>query len=378
MNNKGPFSYENWKAALNGLPVQTTYEVPLFTDVRIIGTKEECGPYQFINTEHWGVAGTLRQAIILRVEYRLVDDLAHEFPEHTENDRYHGGDLNDEVAALASLILGSRMKAGGLTRRYDSEDPKGWPLAAYESDTPYLFPIPYGSKGAILPRAIDDTYLDQLRDLRSLVMLAPHDASVLVRVARLYQDALWMAESEPQLAWLIFVSAIETAADHWNRSEYSPIERLRFAHPKLVEELMRVDGEEHAIKVAEMISNSLGATKKFVKFILNFLPPPPKKRPPEKAQVSWTYRNLKKTLNKVYEHRSGALHGGKPFPPPMCNIPGWVSGGNGFCEKPSGLAVKSLGGAWVKEDYPINLHAFEYIVRGALCLWWKSMVPDPQ
>jgi hypothetical protein len=378
MNNKGPFSYENWKAALNGLPVQTTYEVPLFTDVRIIGTKEECGPYQFINTEHRGVAGTLRQAIILRVEYRLVDDLAHEFPEHTENDRYHGGDLNDEVAALASLILGSRMKAGELTRRYDSKDPKGWPLAVYENDTPYLSPIAYGSKGAILPRAINDAYLDQLRDLCSLIMLAPDDASVLVRVARLYQDALWVAESEPQLTWLFLVSAIETAADHWSQSEDSSLERLRFAHPKLVKELIKVGGEEHALNVAEMLSGSLGATQKFVNFILNFLTTPPRKRPPERAQVSWVRDDLKKILKKVYEHRSRALHGGKPFPPPMCNIPGWVSGASEFCERSPALAVKSRGGTWIEKDYPINLHMFEYIARGALCLWWKSMVPDPQ
>jgi len=33
----------------------------------------------------------------------------------------------------------------------------------------------------------------------------------LTRAARLYQDALWMIESEPSLAWLLLVSAIETA-----------------------------------------------------------------------------------------------------------------------------------------------------------------------
>jgi len=83
---------------------------------------------------------------------------------------------------------------------------------------------------------------------------------------------------------------------------------------------------------------------------------------------------MKKTLSKIYGYRSRALHDGKPFPAPMClppfkEDPSWAA----HAEKPIGLATSTLGATWLADDVPILLNTFEYIVRGCLLKWWKSL-----
>ena len=68
-------------------------------------------------------------------------------------------------------------------------------------------------------------------DISSLPSLGAEQAIALVRSARLYQDALWLAESEPNLSWLLLVSAIETAANLWRSRKDLPLERLKESRP---------------------------------------------------------------------------------------------------------------------------------------------------
>ncbi len=80
---------------------------------------------------------------------------------------------------------------------------------------------------------------------------------------------------------------------------------------------------------------------------------------------------MKKSLAKVYGYRSDALHGGIPFPPPMCAVPHQH---DGLAAETPGTAYSALGAVWTKKDLPMFLHTFEYIVRGALLKWWQSMI----
>ena len=73
--------------------------------------------------------------------------------------------------------------------------------------------------------------------------------------------------------------------------------------------------------VAEHIADSLGMTRKFVEFVLKYLPDPPQLRPPEWAQFDWESSRLKTALRTIYGYRSDALHDGRPFPGPMCGAP---------------------------------------------------------
>ena len=82
---------------------------------------------------------------------------------------------------------------------------------------------------------------------------------------------------------------------------------------------------------------------------------------------------MRRALEKIYHWRSRALHGGTPFPLPMCMAPRKFNA-NAYEEKPSGRRATALGGVWIAEDTPMLLNTFEYIVRNALLQWWRSML----
>ena len=369
---QGPFSYENWKQAQQGVAKSGEYEYPLYTDAHITGSiLEGYGPYEWINTVPDLEPTSLRAAIVLRVENYLDFDVDM-FTGHTNDERYHGGVLYDEIAALTSLCLGIRLKAGFCNRAFESKsDPRGTPVAWYSHQDPVLPPLP---RRLVLPWALSTSPLEHLAPLQQFTDLSPQDAIVLVRAARLYQDAMWIAESEPALAWLMFVSAVETAAISWSTSTENAEERFRISQPDVAKLLESYGGENLVRQVAQELASYMGVTGKFVRFLLRFLPQPPLQRPDEYARINWTSKSIKGNLEMIYKYRSRALHGGKPFPAPMCAPP---PGGPspGYAEHPLGsaLATGSKGSVWVKKDVPMSLHIFEFIVRHALLGWWASL-----
>jgi hypothetical protein len=125
---------------------------------------------------------------------------------------------------------------------------------------------------------------------------------------------------------------------------------------------------------AELITLT-GATAKFRDFILMHMPPPPTDRPPAIAQINWQVTSIRKILNIVYRYRSKALHGGIPFPDPMCGIPWHQPDWKAPAERPLCLAAASRGGVWEQKDLPLHLHVFAHIVRGSLVKWWRGLPP---
>jgi len=85
---------------------------------------------------------------------------------------------------------------------------------------------------------------------------------------------------------------------------------------------------------------------------------------------------MKKLLTLVYNYRSRALHGGRPFPAPMCEPPMIFGDTNVPAERPLGITMSTRGGTWRAKDVPLCLHMFEHIVRGALLNWWESLPPE--
>lgn len=226
----------------------------------------------------------------------------------------------------------------------------------------------------MLPWAVGTHLISDLNEkspLPSFPCLTPNQATNLMLVARLYQDGMWFAEVNPEISWLLFVSAVETAAEQWRSDAESPVERLRAAKPDLETVLYNEGGEEHLRKVAEMIVPYMGATKKFIDFLLEFMPDPPSHRPEEAFQYSWGRTALKKSLGKIYDWRSKALHGGIEFPLPMCLPP--FRHQSGYAETPTGIATWTPLASWSSKDTPMTLHLFEYIVRNAVLQWWESM-----
>jgi hypothetical protein len=114
----------------------------------------------------------------------------------------------------------------------------------------------------------------------------------------------------------------------------------------------------------------MGATKTFTDFILAFLPKAPSPRQ-NRGQHKWDSKTLLASLKVIYKWRSRALHGGVPFPPPMCEPP--IE--NEWPEIPLAVATATHGGSWTAKDMPMLLHLFEYVVRGAINNWWAKMAP---
>ncbi|MBM7843784.1 hypothetical protein [Herpetosiphon giganteus] len=368
----GPISYRNWKYALSNFPKTGGFEFPLFTDAHITSQLTDgIGPYKLINTIAIGRSKATRPSIILRTDIHINEPLPD--MNKTNIDAYHSGYFQDEITALVSLCMGIRLKAGGETREFESDDLIGRPIAYKASYDPVVPIIEESERSPVIPNIVGEHSLEDAKLLTTIPMLTSQQAITLIRAARLYQDALWIAETESELSWIMLTSAIETVAGFWKNELVTPVDKLKLSRPELVNILMEAGGEELVIKVAEEIAPYMGATKTFIDFILYFLPAPPEPRPSLFTQLSWEHSAMKKTMKIVYKYRSQALHGGTPFPAPMC-MPPRKHDGN-YAEIPLGLAMSTKGAVWLAKDTPILLNTFEYIVRHTILNWWRSIIP---
>jgi len=383
MDAEGPVGWRNWRAAEKGSPPLHTAEFPLFSDSWLVGHAESgLGPYAFLNTIRGDQAPDRFPAAVLRAAWHLSpDDAIPPASEWTTDVQfYHAGDFADELTALLSLCLGMRAQAGGQTRLFGSyvTDPLGRPTAyAVKNVSP--LPEPRQRGHSILPHTGGQRSLADICRLSPFPRypgLAADGASALVQSARLYQEAIWIAEQRPEWSWILLVSAIERAAGRWHKVTVDPLEWLCELKPRLrtvFSEAARLDLLGVA---AEELKDYIGAKKRLVSFVLEFLPrDPPPARPPDPFQVPWTRAFLETALERIYKWRSKYLHLGVPFPAPMCEAPYRERGWDSPAEKPIGLGMQVPGGTWLAKDTPLMLHVFEYVTRSALLEWWKWMTP---
>ena len=367
----GPISFENWKAHLRYSKVVETTEYPLYTDAYITGElTEDLGPYKLFNTLPLESNDLDVPALVLRLDYHSNIHRADLPMNKTNTKRYHGGDLVDEIAALISLCFGIRLMAGGVTRTFRGNDPKGQPVS-YGSYVKQPLINRKKDKKVILPQKIEKVQL-VFNDLLSRYhQLSAENAIEIVKAARLYQTGLWISEYQPELSWIMFVSAVEAVAGRWRKDKLKPEKRLEIFKPDLVKILFQQGGLDLVKKVASEISDSIGATKTFVDFILEHFPEEPSERPPVHTRIDWSKEAFNKYLRQIYEYRSIALHGGTPFPSPMSEPP--MKSEGKYIERPSGLATSSHNAVWTHKDLPMLLHIFEYVVRNSIINWWQSL-----
>jgi hypothetical protein len=185
----------------------------------------------------------------------------------------------------------------------------------------------------------------------------------------MFQQALWYADADAQIAWLLLVGAVEAAAETWTPPSVTALERLRLAWPELEAVLERGDPVV-AEQSAKMLAGQVRVTRRFLAFLGTFLPPPPDERPTEAWRLDWG--DMEDKLRTIYRHRSKALHAGVPFPLPMCQAPREEPDG-GWEELPSGLATHVGDAVWPVASTPMLLHVFAHIVAGALCGWWRTL-----
>ena len=373
---KTPFFYLNWLASEEKKPTPNRVEIPLFSDTFVAGdSARDFGPYRFVNVMGSGNArGFMQPTLIVRFAYFFVARAYWSQTGHLRRETFQGGRLIDEIAALASLALGIRLRAGEVSRVFSEDgDPLGTPNA---SGSNREFLLLRGNEGLVLPAVCDSlirrTFLEDLWPFEILPRLSSSDVTALLRAAYLYQDALWIGESDPTLAWVMLVSAVETAADHWRGRDVEPLEAIRDLEPDLYEILTDCGREDLVQNVAKKAAKRLRSSRKFVDFSMRHLPCPPSRRPKNDSEKHpWTFDSMKNTMKFVYGRRSKALHEGRPFPLPLCESP--KSSGGSFQEVPIEEDLRSSYSDWREQDYPIMLQTYEYIVRKSLLKWWKSM-----
>jgi hypothetical protein len=381
---QGPLSFKNWKLFLAKHPPKYGWEHPLFSDAYfdLEGMVKEVGPYKlfllnpFLHLEDKSLG---KPRFILQFDNYLPDNINYDFNK-THNQHDTGGNQADEITALISICLGIRIKAGEENRFFSSDkDLRGMPLELGRKTDPSYITSKFFGNQYILPNAIKTKVLKDLDILFDFPLMLEEDAIVLLRAARLYQEAVWLVENTPEISWIFLVSMIEVVANHWRRDD-SVVHRFQQSPlgEKITHQIKLYVGEIESVddlvsEIADILSDYTGSTAKFKDFIMNFLPPPPVIRPPSYAQHSWEQSELRKTLGKIYDYRSKALHAGQPFPAPMCLPPMLVGENNEPEEILSTLAMGTRGSTWVQKDVPIMLHTFEYIARNAVLNWWKSV-----
>lgn len=370
---EGPASYENCRAAASGQPRRATHEVILYSDVGFTDEwRDPAGPISLLNPIRME-RGRVGASIVLRCHVHHAFELPQNW-DKPDLSRFTGASFWDEIACLVSLQHGARLVAGDISRTFDGSDPLGEPRT--DSRPPIVY-SPARRSTAVLPWVLEDKRIVPGL-LPKLHQLTPREALALLRAARSYRDAIWIAEADPQLAWLLLVSALEVAAAHTAAPDGDDLEgRFREAMPKLTNTLDSIGADAVAL-VAPHLVHLIKSTARFLHFFERFPPPPPERRPPEGFRFRPWESSMKKALSTVYDWRSKALHGGAPFPPPMCNPPHVnLSDWSAPCETVPGLAAHTQGGTWTRNQMPFTLHLFEYIARQSLLAWWQGMHADP-
>lgn len=369
----GPPAWRTWRAAINkGTDSDEGWEALLYTDVFPIGeVVSGLGPFQLFSTMAEPLTAGLAPRFVLRVQGHDAGP-APELSKskiRKEGNRWLALSVDAELACLLSLILGCRVRSGGKSRTFSTSDPLGRPtyaehIAPVALVSAYRIPMMPGLAGDRL------SLLSVQKTLARYPLLeAPH-AVALVRAARHYSTALWIAENDPEQAWLQLVSALETVSSQWKAASADPTELFteHFAEPaRLIGQ--SADGAELLAAISPHFTRLIGAVRRFEDFVVTFKPEPPYERPTA-AQVDW--HNLRPVVKTIYQHRSRLLHNGTPFPADLCVPPIMIDGVPE--EKPIGISSTAGNTTWTAAETPIRLHTFAYLVRGAILRWWAEAV----
>jgi hypothetical protein len=393
---RGPHGWLNWYAQMMGQPQRQAAhpenvvihpiweEFLLYSDADLRGAWLELGPYDVasLNPPETPRLGFVRRSALLRVWDHLSDEPARgAYTVQTDVESYFGGDIGDEMAALLGLALARRIRSGGRVRQGLPKLPgrgrnrtTSLGLALEDQHrTPMLEPP---VREPLIPWLGEPASLEDAVPLLSLYpKLTSGDAVALVRAARQYVDGLWLADSDPRLAWIKLISALEVAANRFDDSrEQSNMEQLR-RHRRKLYKMLKTMPTATAEMIAGEVVRLFNVEHKLRSFVRRFDPGPPNVRPPESpARFDW--ESLDEAIAILYGHRSRELHDGIAFPPMLCDPPD-----QHVSEVPSErfyfLGASTKGGQWEAVDLPMHLHVFAHVAGGALRNWWTKRGDGP-
>ncbi|MFG2790437.1 hypothetical protein [Streptomyces sp. NPDC048419] len=247
------------------------WEYLLYSDSMLIGEEEgSVGPFRFFLTGA-AVGSQPTGQLILRIRHAhpKPEPTGGEFPAVALKRRkwWLGLDPDEEIAALPSLALGIRLRSGGPVRRFrPTEDPAGVPHM-YKHHAPGLVPVRHGR--VQYPQVLDASYplANGLNFLHKYRSLGAADAFVLAKAARQFADALWIADSDPEQAWLRLVTALEVVAVHVQTEEIDATQAFEDAYPAAAHSMKSLEGGADALPlIAKEFERLLGAGQRLRKF----------------------------------------------------------------------------------------------------------------
>lgn len=215
---QGPALYFNWKLKeTNEQPVRIV-EYPLYTDAcKIVSAYSHLNnPYRLVNPDVITTKAICLPRIILQVEEFNYLGRNIKKGKNFYSDFYLINNIPDQVAVILSLILGIRIRAGNESRTFeDINSDRGKPFHRYVDLDPAQ--IKLIKDKAVLPTILknldnqDGSFSLQMLNtfLSSFSSLNVNQAELIIRASKLYRDALWIVDSEPQLSLILLISAIE-------------------------------------------------------------------------------------------------------------------------------------------------------------------------
>lgn len=364
---QGSALYFNWKLKEKGEKPVRIVEYPLYTDAYKIESAYShvnC-PYTLVNPDVLTTKPICLPRIILQVEEFNYLGKNIKKAKNFYSDFYLINNIPDQVAVILSLILGVRIRAGNESRLFQAVNlDQGIPLHRYIDLDPAQ--VELIKNKPLLPtilKNIDNengffslNIVDQY--ISSFSSLTVTQAELVIRAAKLYRDAIWIVDSEPQLSLILLISVIE-----------------------LLSQQDKIDDSEHVCNgicqiCKKHICKRPSSRKQFENFLINYLPDPPTKRCREENQINWNELKKKKNNNiflQMYRFRSKFLHEGIAFPLDFLNPNSfWV--GESDEEFRYEKSIKTSISNQLIELSPMSLSIFEYIVRNAALKWWRSII----
>ncbi|SEP53370.1 hypothetical protein [Amycolatopsis saalfeldensis] len=381
----GPYLWRTLRAQASGAKATSGKEALLYTDSRLASAQDRldlgAATVQVAVGSLADPAVPAARVVLRWWEYDESD--APLRPDHAvlvdnAQDYWLGMHVDQEFAAVLSLLLGVRMRSGGTIRRYRPDDLAGR-TDLVEHVVPTLPPrawsgrpivrLPVGGQELV---SLDDV-APRVADLRQV---SAQHAVTMVRAASVFSDALWVCDHDPELAWLHCVTALELAADRHDRDHVNAVELLRKDKGKKNFEEASAKGTEALEHAAELHRRRTRAEKKLHTLLVDFPPVAPAVRPagPAWIRVDWVDQaDLWRRVEMIYAHRSARPHGGVQFPAPLL-MPPLVAGAEHSGGADDSEPVWHAGGlGWRNADLPLTLDAFVHLTRSCLLSWWASL-----
>ncbi|MET8847610.1 hypothetical protein [Amycolatopsis sp. NPDC004625] len=340
-------------------------EYLLYSDSYFTGGPQFASPpFTFVNCIADTRDGNVGPGIALQHEHYMPDqEVLH--AKKTVTSSWLNLTPDDEIACLISLVTGTRVRSGGPVRKFAV----GGPTRGIPEFHSHRVPVWNPPERPLCPIPKQVSLEPVAEWVSRYYKLDAEDSVTLIRSAHQFRDALWIADADPELAWLLLVSSLETAASRHAQADISPAELLGQESPELASKLSPY-GERHVEEVAQILTPIMKATKRFKLFVEEYAPEPPEGRPDKYAQVEWS--RVVKLSMKVYGFRSEKLHAGIPFPAPLCRR--LLFHEPPYEERPFGISAAVGNNTWQSDDLPMHLHIFSYIARGCLKNWWTSRI----